>query len=205
MSAGLPATSYLVSVEIDDEYMDCPDPGWFEAIVRATLAEAGVDRAAEVSLLVTSDDAVHDLNRRYRGLDEPTDVLSFAMLDDPADLADLVDLADLADPVEGAPTAPAEEIGMAPADGVDGADDNRPATSRVPFLAPPDGLVHLGEVIISHPRAVAQAEEAGHSPDQELAHLTVHGVLHLLGYDHEEPEEERVMRAKENAILGRIH
>ena len=202
MSAGRPATSHLVSVELDDEYADCPDPSWFEAIVRATLAEAGVDRAAEVSLLVTSDDAVHDLNRRYRGLDEPTDVLSFAMLDDPADLPGL------AEPVEGAPTAPAKEIGTAPtdgADGADGADDNRPAASRVSFLVPPDGLVHLGEVIISHPRAVAQAKEAGHAPDQELAHLTVHGVLHLLGYDHEEPEEERVMRAKENAILGRIH
>ena len=198
MSAGPPLAPHLVSVEIDDEYSDCPEAGWFEAIVRATLAEVGFDRAAEVSLLVTSDEAVHDLNRRYRGLDEPTDVLSFAMLEDP--LRATGDGQVGAGPVSAGPAG--DQAEMIPPDK---AADVAPAAPSVLFLAPPDGLAHLGEVIISYPRAVAQAREAGRATDQELAHLTVHGVLHLLGYDHEEPGEAAIMRAKENAILGRIH
>jgi probable rRNA maturation factor len=70
-------------------------------------------------------------------------------------------------------------------------------------FATPDGKDRLGEVIISYPTAERQAREAGHPTDDELAHLLVHGILHLLGYDHAEPEEERVMRERESALLGR--
>jgi len=72
------------------------------------------------------------------------------------------------------------------------------------FVAAPDGLTHLGEVIISYPQAVIQAGEHGHSVEKEAATLVVHGVLHLLGYDHEEPEPEQRMRAREAEILARI-
>lgn len=72
------------------------------------------------------------------------------------------------------------------------------------FVTPPDGIKHLGEVIISCPQAIIQAEEHGHSVQREIAILIIHGVLHLLGYDHEEPEDERLMRTKEAEILGRI-
>ena len=60
----------------------------------------------------------------------------------------------------------------------------------------------LGDVIVSYPRAVAQAEEYGHSVERELAYLVVHGVLHILGHDHEVPEEQAVMRAREEAALA---
>ena len=70
------------------------------------------------------------------------------------------------------------------------------------FVAPPDGILHLGEVIISYPQAVMQADEHQHSVKKEIAILAIHGVLHLLGYDHGEPEAERRMRAKEKAILN---
>lgn len=70
------------------------------------------------------------------------------------------------------------------------------------FAIPPDGMTHLGEVVISYPVAVQQAQEHGHSVEQELALLTVHGVLHLLGYDHEDVKGRRRMRAKEKRILG---
>lgn len=73
-----------------------------------------------------------------------------------------------------------------------------------PFVGPPDGVLHLGEVVISYPQAVKQAQKQGHSVTQELALLIVHGVLHLLGYDHELPQENQQMRAKENAILERL-
>jgi probable rRNA maturation factor len=69
------------------------------------------------------------------------------------------------------------------------------------FALPPDGVTRLGEVIISYPQAVAQAKEQGHSPERELALLVIHGILHLLGYDHEEPEAESKMRKRERELL----
>ena len=73
-----------------------------------------------------------------------------------------------------------------------------------PFVTPPDGVLHLGEVIISYPQAVIQAEEHQHSIKKEIAILIIHGVLHLLGYEHDEPELERQMRAREMEILSYI-
>ena len=61
----------------------------------------------------------------------------------------------------------------------------------------------MGEIVISYPTAARQAEEAGHTVDEELAHLLVHGILHLLGYDHESRADARRMRAREEALLGR--
>ncbi len=73
------------------------------------------------------------------------------------------------------------------------------------FPQPPDGVTHLGEVIISCPQAARQAEEQEHSLKQEVALLTVHGMLHLLGYDHDNSEEEQTMRAKEAKVLARLN
>jgi probable rRNA maturation factor len=113
----------------------------------------------EVSLVFTDSETVQQLNRDYRGVDEPTDVLAFHML-------------------------PQKEV-----------DDS--------FMLPPDGVTRLGEVIISYPQAVKQAKKQGHSPERELALLIIHGILHLLGYDHEEPEEESKMRERERELLER--
>jgi probable rRNA maturation factor len=76
--------------------------------------------------------------------------------------------------------------------------------SELHFVGPPDGVRHLGEVVISYPQAVRQAQEQGHSVAQELAFLIVHGVLHLLGYDDELPEEKRQMEAKAIEIMKRL-
>ena len=73
-----------------------------------------------------------------------------------------------------------------------------------PFVAPPDDVLHLGEVIISYPQAVLQAEEQGHSAKKELAILIIHGILHLFGYEDEKPGAKRRMRAREKEILGLI-
>jgi len=69
----------------------------------------------------------------------------------------------------------------------------------------PDDTLRLGEVIISLDTAMRQAEEAGRGLEAEVAHLLVHGILHLLGYDHAEPDEEREMRGREEAILRRAN
>jgi probable rRNA maturation factor len=75
---------------------------------------------------------------------------------------------------------------------------------RPPFIAPPDGIKHLGEVIISYPQAVIQAAERQQPVKKEVALLIIHGILHLLGYDHDVPEAERQMRAREAQILRLI-
>ena len=72
------------------------------------------------------------------------------------------------------------------------------------FVMPPDEVSHLGEVIISYPQAVAQAEEHQHSIKKEVSILIIHGVLHILGYEHDKPELERQMRAREAEILSYI-
>ena len=73
-------------------------------------------------------------------------------------------------------------------------------------FARPDGAVpHLGDVVISLDTARRQAAAYGQPPQDEVAHLIVHGILHLLGYDHERPDDELAMRAREDAILGASH
>jgi probable rRNA maturation factor len=72
------------------------------------------------------------------------------------------------------------------------------------FVTPPDGAVHIGEVIISYPQAFMQAEERRHPVRKEVAILVIHGVLHLIGYNHDAPEPEHRMRAREAEILERV-
>ncbi len=73
--------------------------------------------------------------------------------------------------------------------------------SGMRFVLPPDHPINLGDVVVSYPRAVEQAREYGHSLERELAYLVAHGVLHVLGYDHEEEDERRRMRAREEEAL----
>ena len=72
------------------------------------------------------------------------------------------------------------------------------------FINPPDKISRLGEVIISYPQAAAQARENKQTIKAELAWLVVHGLLHLLGYDHQDDKSEAVMRKRENTILRKV-
>jgi probable rRNA maturation factor len=74
--------------------------------------------------------------------------------------------------------------------------------SELPFVTPAQEPPYLGDVIISFPRAHEQAAEMGHDIATELQLLIVHGVLHLLGYDHATPEEKDLMWARQEAILA---
>lgn len=69
------------------------------------------------------------------------------------------------------------------------------------FVLPPGEPANLGDVVVSYPRAVAQARDFGHSVERELAYLVAHGVLHVLGYDHEADADRVVMRRKEEEAL----
>lgn len=127
-----------------------------------------------MSLLVTGDDTVRRLNRDYRGVDEVTDVLSFS----------------------------SSYSGRWEGDGEAPNDPNAtPNNNDLPFILPPGQLPPLGEVIISYPQANRQALERGQPLDQEIALLIIHGVLHLAGQDHLDPQEEARMQAKERAAL----
>ena len=149
-------SSYGVDVQIADAYLKVGiDTALVERAAQTVLTQQAVAGTVEVSIYITSSEEVHALNREYRGMDSPTDVLSFA----------------------------------------DDGDDS-------PFVLPPDMPRHLGDIAISWPHVVAQAAEYGHSQKRELAFLTVHGVLHLLGYDHERgPEADTEMRALQETIM----
>ena len=112
----------------------------------------------EVDITIVNNEEIHTLNRDYRGIDRPTDVLSFAL-----------DEGDEEPEVE---DGEAEHL--------------------------------LGDVIISAPRAVEQGEEFGHGLTREMTYLAVHGMLHLLGYDHMEDADKKVMRAREEEILREL-
>jgi probable rRNA maturation factor len=72
------------------------------------------------------------------------------------------------------------------------------------FILPPDELPPLGEVIVSYPQTLRQAAQRGEPVERELALLLVHGVLHLVGHDHLEPEETELMQARERAALAEV-
>lgn len=160
-----------VLVSVDEPYEGEIGSAWLEDVARAGLAAAGVAGKAEVSLLITGDETVRALNAEYRGLDETTDVLSFS----------------------------AEHPGHWEGEG-DGLRDSHEGGNGE-FVLPPGLPQPLGEIIVSWPQAQRQAGEHGVSLVQELAHLVIHGALHLVGYDHVEPEETALMQAREREAL----
>lgn len=81
---------------------------------------------------------------------------------------------------------------------------NEQTGNQVEFVDIPDGKHHLGDVIISYPQAIKQAEEHRHSVNREIAILLIHGILHLLGYDHDILERKKVMNGKETDILRNV-
>jgi probable rRNA maturation factor len=70
------------------------------------------------------------------------------------------------------------------------------------FVLPPGMPAHLGDVVVSYPRAQEQARDFGHSLEREIGYLVAHGVLHVLGYDHEQEADRRRMRQQEEAALA---
>ncbi len=125
-----------------------------QAVKEGIRLSGGSDNS-EVSLMLVDDQLIRTLNLEYRGIDCPTDVLSFALQEEMEEEPESLFKDDM-----------------------------------------------LGDVIISVPRARAQAEEYGHTFERELVYLAVHGTLHLLGYNHEEETDKHEMRQKEEEVMA---
>jgi len=136
-----------------------------ESCVRLERADTGLEildpDIMEVSLSFVSLDEIHELNKAYRGIDSPTDVLSFPMIEGFEELEKMYG-----------------ETGELP------------------------GELLLGDVVICLDKALQQAEEYGHSKEREIVYLFTHSILHLLGYDHMNEEEKKVMRAREEQVMA---
>lgn len=132
----------------------------YENIIESVCKEGahiyGLDEDAELSVVLCDNTYIHELNKTYRNIDRPTDVLSFALNE-------------------------GEE------EGYDGPDTKL-----------------LGDIVISLDKTREQADEYGHSFERELAYLTVHGMLHILGYDHMTDEDKTEMRKEEEFVLHRL-
>ncbi|HJP27960.1 MAG TPA: rRNA maturation RNase YbeY [Dehalococcoidia bacterium] len=127
------------------------------------------DGPDHITVMITGDEQIRELNRDFKGEDEITDVLSF-------------NVDDVSDP-SGNDKWP---------EFAESADSGEVATDR------------LGDIAISLPQVVRKATKNGKSADRELAMLTIHGVLHLLGYDHAELDEEKEMFGKADVVLADI-
>jgi probable rRNA maturation factor len=155
---------------------------WLRNVLECALQVAlPTGQPGHVSLLVTGDATVRELNHQYRGLDEVTDVLSFSTTH--------------AGHWEGEEDPP-------------GAGGDWPAFPQVQdandFVFPSLEAPPLGEVIVSYPQALRQAQERNVPLERELSLLVVHGVLHLVGHDHLEAADTAEMQARERAAMELI-
>ena len=126
----------------------------FRSLMEKVFSHLNIKEDYIVDVSIIDDKAIHEVNRTYRGIDRPTDVISFAFFDDKEEKA-----------VEGVPTS-------------------------------------LGQILISYEKAEEQAKEYGHSLNREMSFLFVHGMLHLLGYDHMNEKDEKEMFSLQEEILG---
>lgn len=140
----------FVNYEINDEFGYTKDYSYLYKVIDRTL-EKEQAVGSVFSITFVSDEKIWELNKTYRNVDRPTDVISFAFEDNPDEFA---------------------------------------LSTRV-----------LGDIFISIPRMQEQAVSYGHSEKRELSFLTVHGLLHLLGYDHMTKEDEQKMFSLQEEIL----
>jgi probable rRNA maturation factor len=148
---------------------------WLHQVAQQALDSAlQPEEPGQIDLMVTDDPTLRKLNKDYRGLDEVTDVLAFSY----------------------------SHSGRW--EGEQAASEAVEDTDPISFVLPPDEPQPLGEVIISYPQAQRQAIERDHPLQQELTLLTIHGILHLVGYDHMEPADATRMQAVEQAALTNL-
>ena len=168
----------LVDIIDDQAYLASGQEKLLHEVIEAAAKYLNLPEGIELDLSIVSNEEIQVLNRDYRGLDKPTDVLSFALTEVTSEFD--VDFAHLDLTEEAEETEDLEETEF----------EDEEAIPQ-----------HLGELIISYPRAQEQAQDYGHSLDRELAFLAVHGFLHLNGYDHQTEEEAQEMFKIQEEVL----
>lgn len=152
-----------IGLRFDSAVENYPEKDKLEGIVRTVIEEVartyGLQENEEISVLLCDNAYIHTINKEYRHIDRPTDVISFALN---------------------------EELDEEEQKGI-----------------PSNTLI--GDLIISLDKAKEQGEEYGHGMERELAYLTVHGCLHILGYDHMTDEDKAEMRTEEEYILQTLN
>jgi probable rRNA maturation factor len=139
-------------VELSGSFATQVNASLIETAVSTTLEYLSVSDDSVLSIVITDDQNIHELNLKFREIDRPTDVLSF------------------------------------------------PAG----HLDPESGATYLGDVIISYPQALHHARQRNHPVEDELVLLVIHGVLHLVGYDHVESKQQKQMWAVQDDILNHL-
>jgi len=195
--------TYTINIQVDDDFVDLVDQAALQQAVETALTICD-EPEGMLSLVITDDATIQQLNRDYRGVDTPTDVLSFANQDEPAmDLPahamgdDWALEDDASDEIDDRLD---EDERLDSDDGED--DDEDPSLGmELPSELAEEMELYLGDIIIAYPYAVRQATTYQNSVVAELRLLAVHGVLHLLGYDHEQAADEAIMWARQREIL----
>jgi len=147
----------MINIHINDQIANpliesIINTGLFEEAVKKTLSVLDSSADQDLSIVLTDDEQLQQLNREFLGIDAPTDVLAF----------------------------PSTEVD------------------------PDSGRVYLGDVIISYATADNQAKSAGVPAERELCLLVIHGVLHLLGYDHTDEHRKKEMWLVQDAVLNKL-
>ena len=168
----------LVDIIDDQAYLAAGQEKLLHEVIEGAAKYLKLPEGIELDLSIVSNEEIQALNRDYRGLDKPTDVLSFALTEVSSEYD--VDFAHLDLDEEAEETEDLEETEF----------EEEEAIPQ-----------HLGDIIISYPRAQEQAQDYGHSLDRELAFLAVHGFLHLNGYDHQTEEEAQEMFRIQEEVL----
>ena len=152
----------MVEISYNDVDCEANEEEIIKKVVKTVLKTENIKHELNIYVTLTNNDEIHKINKEYRNVDRPTDVLSFPMYE-------------------------REEI------------------SKLREEKKDDIEEILGDIIISIPKVKEQAEEYGHSYERELAYLTTHGMLHLLGFDHIIEDERKVMREHEDKVLNELN
>lgn len=139
----------MIFIEVDEIFQDLVPSELLREAAQKTLQLDHLEELPSLSIKITGEQEIQDLNSAYRGIDKATDVLSF----------------------------------------------------EADFFDPDLGSHYLGDVVISFPQAASQAKKRGHPTQSELQLLVIHGVLHLLGYDHGSAGEKKSMWIVQKQVL----
>jgi len=142
----------MINIAIEVDHVIDIDNSWLEKVASYALNFQSPKPNVDLSIIITDNDLLQELNREYLGIDAPTDVLSF----------------------------------------------------NVDEIDPETGNYYLGDIIISYQKANEHAVTAGHEIQSELSLLIIHGVLHLLGMDHDTPESQEPMWKIQDQILSNM-